>query len=102
VASLLARSKVPVAGFDVDADGIESLKKEFEHAGYDHLLTILDVTDRPGILKLRDAVLEEFGRVDAVLSNVGIDFFGPLEELDLDKALRCLEINVIAAVRRQL
>ncbi len=95
VATLLARSKVPVAGFDVDKEGIESLKKEFEKAGCDHLLTTVDIADRPGILKFRDQVLEKFGRVDVVLSNVGIGFFGPFEEVDLGKALKCLEINVI-------
>jgi short-subunit dehydrogenase len=95
VAKLLAGSKVPVAGFDVDADGIESLKKEFEEAGCDHLLMTLDVADRPGILKFRDKVLEKFGRVDVVVSNVGIGFFGPFEEVDLDKALKCMEINVV-------
>jgi short-subunit dehydrogenase len=95
VATLLARSKVPVAGFDVDKEGIESLKKEFEKAGCDHLLTTVDIADRPAILKFRDAVLAKFGRVDVVLSNVGIGFFGPFEEVDLEKALKCLEINVI-------
>jgi short-subunit dehydrogenase len=95
VARLLARSKVPVAGFDVDPEGIESLEKEFEEAGCDHLLMTLDIADRPGILKFRDQVLEKFGRVDVVLSNVGIGFFGPFEEVDLGKALKCLEINVI-------
>jgi short-subunit dehydrogenase len=95
VAKLLAASKVPVAGFDVDEDGIGSLKKEFEQAGCDHLLMTLDIADRPGILKFRDMVLEKFGRVDVVLSNVGIGFFGPFEEVDLEKALKCLEINVV-------
>jgi short-subunit dehydrogenase len=95
VAKLLAALKVPVAGFDVDEDGIESLKKEFEEAGCDHLLITLDISDRPGILKFRDAVLEKFGRVDVVVSNVGIGFFGPFEEVDLEKALKCMEINVI-------
>ena len=97
VAMLLARSKVPVAGFDVDKEGIESLAKEFEEAGCDHLLTTMNIADRPGILKFRDAVLAKFGRVDAVVSNVGVDCFGPFEELDLDKALKWLEINVIGA-----
>jgi len=95
VAMLLARSKVPVAGFDVDPEGISSLGKELEEAGCDHLLTTLDIADRTGILKFRDAVLDKFGRVDVVLSNVGIGFFGPFEEVDLEKALKCLEINVI-------
>jgi short-subunit dehydrogenase len=97
VAKLLAASKVPVAGFDVDEDGIESLKREFEEAGCDQLLITLDIADRPGILKFRDMVLEKFGRVDAVVSNVGIGFFGPFEEVDLEKALKCMEINVIGA-----
>jgi short-subunit dehydrogenase len=97
VAKLLAKAKVPVAGFDVDKEGIESLKKEFEEAGCDHLLITLDIADRPGILKFRDAVLDKFGRVDVVLSNVGIGFFGPFEEVDLEKALKCMEVNVIGA-----
>jgi short-subunit dehydrogenase len=95
VAKLLAKAKVPVAGFDVDKEGIESLKAEFEEAGCDHLLITLDIADRPGILKFRDMVLEKFGRVDVVLSNVGIGFFGPFEEVDLEKALKCMEINII-------
>jgi len=95
VAKLLAVSKVPVAGFDVDEDGLESLDKELAKAGCDHLLMTLDIADRPGILKFRDTVLEKFGRVDVVLSNVGIGFFGPFEEVDLERALKCLELNVI-------
>jgi short-subunit dehydrogenase len=35
--------------------------------------------------------------VDAVVSNVGIGFFGPFEEVDLEKALKCMELNVIGA-----
>ena len=95
VAKLLATSKTPVAGFDVDGDGVESLDRELDAAGCDHLLMTLDIADRPGILSFRDAVLEKFGRVDVVVSNVGIGFFGPFEEVDLEKALKCMEINVI-------
>lgn len=95
VARLLAGSKVPLAGFDVDGEGIGALRAELENAGCPNLLTALDITDRPGILRFRDAVLEKFKRVDVVLSNVGIGFFGPFEEVDLEKALKCFEINVI-------
>jgi short-subunit dehydrogenase len=95
VARLLARSKTPVAGFDLDEERIESLRKELDQAGCDNLLVTLDIADRPGILRFRDAVLEKFGRADVIVSNVGIGFFGPFEEVDLEKALKCLEINVI-------
>ncbi len=97
VARMLAASKDSVAGFDVDEDKVTTLRGELERTGGRHLLEVLDVCDRDGILRFRDRVLKEYGHVDTVLSNVGIGFFGPFEEIDLEKALRCLEINVIGA-----
>jgi short-subunit dehydrogenase len=94
VAKMLAEQDYTIAGFDMDAGGIESLKKEL---GDKHYLTALDITDRAGILNFRDEVLKRYGMVDTVLSNVGIGFFGPFEEVSLEKALKCLEINVIGA-----
>jgi short-subunit dehydrogenase len=95
VAKMLASGGDSIAGFDVDSKGIASLQKELRGIGGDHLLATLDITDRKGILKFRDSVLKKFGRVNSVLSNVGIGFFGPFEEVNLEKALKCLEINVI-------
>ncbi len=97
VAKLLAEKGCSVAGFDVDGGGIASLEKELNAIGGDHLLETIDITDRKRILKFRDRVLSKYGHVDTVLSNVGIGFFSPFEEADLDKALKCLDINVIGA-----
>ncbi len=97
VARLLAENGDSVAGFDVDMEGIESLKNELRVIGGDHLLQTMDITDRKGIITFREAVLKKYGRVDTVLSNVGIGFFGPFEEIDLEKAYKCFEINVIGA-----
>lgn len=96
VAKLLDEKGYAVAGFDVDADGLASLAKELT-GGDRHHLVALDISDRPGIRGFSRDVLDKYGKVDTVLSNVGIGFFGPFEELDLDAALRCLEINVIGA-----
>ena len=94
-AVILAKKGHTLAGFDLDEDSLKSLGVELDRIGGDHYLTGLNITDRPGILAFRDKVLEKFGRVDAVLSNVGIGFFGPFEEVNLESALKCLEINVI-------
>lgn len=100
-AKLLAAAGDIVAGFDVDAGRLASLQAELDSmgrpAGTAHYLVQLDITDRTGIARFRDEVLTRYGRVDTVLSNVGIGFFGPFEELDLDAARRCLDINVIGA-----
>ena len=94
VARKLARAGDSIAGFDIDEPGVASLQRELEEGGGEHLLTALNITDRKGILAFRDRVLEKFGHVDVVLSNVGVGFFGPFEEVDLEKAHRCFEINV--------
>jgi NAD(P)-dependent dehydrogenase (short-subunit alcohol dehydrogenase family) len=96
-ALLLAKKGATVAGFDVDGEGVRSLAAELDRLGARHHLIELDVTDRKGILRFRDEVLARFGHVDTVVSNVGVGFFGPFEEIDLDAALRCFEINVIGA-----
>ena len=95
VAKMLADAGHSVAGFDVDAQGIASLDKELKDIGGDHLLETIDITDRPAIKKFCDQVLARYGQVDTVLSNVGIGFFSPFEEVNLEKALQCLDINVI-------
>jgi len=97
VATMLAEAGHSVAGFDCDSEGIGSLKEELKRIGGDHLLEAIDITDRPAIIQFRDRVLARYGHVDTVLSNVGIGFFSPFEEVDLEKALKCLEINVIGA-----
>ncbi len=96
-AKMLAEAGCSIAGFDVDADRLATLKKELGDIGGEHLLDTIDITDRKKIIKFRDRVLEKYGQVDTVLSNVGIGFFSPFEEADLDKALKCLDINVIGA-----
>ncbi|HOD13813.1 MAG TPA: SDR family NAD(P)-dependent oxidoreductase [Spirochaetota bacterium] len=97
VATMLAGEGYSVAGFDVDAKGVKSLEKELKQIGGDHLVEVLDITDRPGIKKFSNRVLEKYGHVDTVLSNVGIGFFSPFEEANLEKALKCLDINIIGA-----
>ncbi len=95
VAKILAASGNTVAGFDVDPEGIDSLRSELDQTGGKHLLQVMDICDRPGIVEFRNQVLKTFGHADTVLSNVGIGFFGPFEEIDLEAAAKCMEINVI-------
>lgn len=97
VAEMLAASGDSIAGFDVDAEHIDDLRNRLAEIGGNHYLDVIDITDRKKVMGFRDQVLEKFGKVDTVLSNVGIGFFGPFEEVDLEAAKKCFEINVIGA-----
>jgi len=92
-ALLCADRGMSIAGFDMDKEGLKSLGMELESRGCEHLLEELNITDRTGIKAFSRRVLDKFGRVDTVLSNVGVGFFGPFEEVDLEKAVTCFEIN---------
>jgi short-subunit dehydrogenase len=96
-ALLLAERGVSIAGFDLDEAGLKSLADELDARGVDHHLVPLDIRDRAGVRAFRDQVIAKWGHVDTVMSNVGVPFFGPFEEVDLDAALRAFEINVIGA-----
>ncbi len=95
VAKMLARSGDSIAGFDMSKEDLDTLGQELTALGAKHYLTPLNILDREGVKKFGDEVMARFGRVDTVLSNIGIGFFGPFEEVDLDKAARCIEINVM-------
>ena len=41
-------------------------------------------------------IVEQFGRLDAIVNNAGINANGPVEELDLDAVRRVLDINVLS------
>jgi short-subunit dehydrogenase len=97
VATMLAEQGHSVAGFDVDAAGIKSLEVEMKKIGGNHLFEVIDITDRAKIKKFSARVLERYGYIDTVLSNLGIGFFSPFEEANLEKALKCLDINIIGA-----
>jgi short-subunit dehydrogenase len=98
VAKLLMQAGHSVSGFDVDATAVASLQKEFsKYKDSQYHLESFDITNRPRIKAFTNNVLSKFGKVDTVLSNIGIGFFGPFEEIDMEKALKCFEINVIGA-----
>ena len=59
VAKMLVSAGHRVAGFDMDAEGIESLQRDLDAYGSDHLLEELDIRNRSGILAFRDRVLEK-------------------------------------------
>jgi NAD(P)-dependent dehydrogenase (short-subunit alcohol dehydrogenase family) len=60
----------------------------------DHSLALkLDVTDTKQIAASVKAAIDKFGRIDVLVNNAGIGYFGSFEESSLDEARRMFEIN---------
>ncbi|ABZ92652.1 Short chain dehydrogenase [Leptospira biflexa serovar Patoc strain 'Patoc 1 (Ames)'] len=99
VSLMLASQGYTICGFDIEKKYLDSLADELNQLKAKFHLETLSVTDSDKILKFKDTVLKKFGSVDTVVSNVGIGFFGPFEEVNLVKALQCFDINVIGCAR---
>jgi NADP-dependent 3-hydroxy acid dehydrogenase YdfG len=58
------------------------------------LLLELDVTQPAQITAAVKAAQDKFGRIDVLVNNAGIGYFGSLEESELDEVRKMFEINV--------
>src|SRR5258708_19360708 len=60
-----------------------------------HALVLeLDVTRHDQVEAAIRATIDKFGRIDVLVNNAGIGYFGSLEESDIDEARRMFEINL--------
>jgi short-subunit dehydrogenase len=57
-----------------------------------------DVTDDVAVQALADAALEEFGRIDVWINNVGTGVFGPFQDAPLALHRRTIEANLFGAL----
>jgi len=59
----------------------------------------LDVTDEKQIKEAVRATLEKFGKIDVLVNNAGIGYFGAIEESEEAEVRRMFEINVFGLAR---
>ncbi|MEV6630241.1 SDR family oxidoreductase [Actinoplanes sp. NPDC051470] len=76
-------------------------KAAAELTAYSPDLTVveLDVTDQAAADRAVAAVLDDAGRLDAVVNNAGMIFAGPVEAFTDQEAARQLDVNVLGALR---
>ncbi len=92
VALTLAEKGYMVAVNDLDTP--ERILQELEQAGARTLSVPGDVSDEGSVRGMVEAVVGEFGRVDALVNNAGISAIVPAEETTLADWRRVLEVNL--------
>ncbi len=76
----------------VDRDGQELLSASM---GLDGAAAfIFDVSEPDQVDEMTAAVMDRFGRIDAVVNNAGVADFGPLEETSFERWRRVMETNL--------
>ena len=67
-----------------------------EQAGGQCLEFVGDISQEQVVLRLCDAVVQRWGRCDALVNNAGISFIAPAETIAVDDFRRVLEVNLVA------
>ena len=71
VARVLGREGASVAGLDIDGAANGDTQQEIESLGANFLALDCDVGDKLSVKRSIDAVIDRFGRIDAVVNNAG-------------------------------
>ena len=92
------------AGADVIASsrsmsGVESVATEIEKAGRRTLRLTSDVSDRSSLERLRDATLQEFGKIDILVNSAGITRRIPTLECTEEIWHSIMDINLTGTFR---
>jgi NAD(P)-dependent dehydrogenase (short-subunit alcohol dehydrogenase family) len=96
IAHALAGRGARVVAVDVDADGIGVLANELGERVLPHRA---DVADPEAFQGVRSAALQQFGRIDVVVNNVGVLTNGLPQDIPPTEWQRILDINLMSVVR---
>lgn len=81
------------------AEQVERAAAEIEALGRRSLRTTCDVTDRPSVQALHDAVMEKFGKVDILVNAAGITLKGPTLDVNEADWARVMDTNLTGTLR---
>ncbi|MCR8724082.1 SDR family NAD(P)-dependent oxidoreductase [Frigidibacter sp. ROC022] len=88
----LAREGARVIGVDLDAQALAAAMPE----GARHMAQVCDVADEAQVQDCLAAVIERYGRLDALSNNAGVlCHTAPITEIDSDDWARVLGVNLI-------
>ncbi|QEC52863.1 NADP-dependent 3-hydroxy acid dehydrogenase YdfG [Anseongella ginsenosidimutans] len=79
---------------DIQPQGLESTLKEIKGQGCNARSFIMDVGNEESVQEVMEKVIAEYGGLDIVINNAGIDYTKSIEELSLDEWDRVMSVNL--------
>ena len=75
-------------------DRLDEIAEQIRGRGGRALSHAVDVTRRDDVERLVGAAVEEFGRLDVLVSNAGVSKIGPVADLDVDGWSAMIDVNL--------
>ncbi|WHZ20726.1 MAG: 3-hydroxybutyrate dehydrogenase [Rhodanobacteraceae bacterium] len=97
IATLYAKEGAKVAIADLNRQAADATAAELKKAGGQAIGIGMDVTDEAAVNAGVDAVVNNWGRIDVLVSNAGIQIVHPLEQFSLAEWKKLLAIHLDGA-----
>ncbi|GLK92417.1 short-chain dehydrogenase [Achromobacter xylosoxidans] len=91
---MLAAEGARVAVADIDEQRAHTLAAKLKREGTDVMACIMDVGVVADVQNGLDAVVRQFGKLDAIVNSAGVDVTAPIDKLDADVWERVLRTNL--------
>ncbi len=83
-AKILAAEGMSIALADIEEGALQRAVEEITSAGGTAAPFVVDVKDRQAMAAAKDAVLGQFGKVNLIFNNAGVNAMAPIDELTYD------------------
>ncbi len=94
ICSTLAEAGATVVIGDIQAEKAEALAAELKHAGLNAVFKRLDLSDAKSVEDTINSIKAEFGSLDVLINNAGIDFTKPITELSVAEWDAAMNVNL--------
>lgn len=90
----LSKAGAIVALADIKPDGLKKTAKEITDTGCEAQTYVLDVSDLESVERVVGDVTKDFGKLDFVINNAGVDYTKSVEEISYDEWAKVIDVNL--------
>jgi NADP-dependent 3-hydroxy acid dehydrogenase YdfG len=94
ICKTMAEDGAKVIATDVNESKLEKMVNEISGSGGNIKSYSMNVADEKNVEEVINKIIEEYGNIDAVINNAGIDFTKSIEEISYDEWNKVIQVNL--------
>lgn len=94
ICHVLADAGIATIVADVRIELAEKVAQNLRESGKEAMAVMLDVTNSEQVETVTDKIISQYGKVDVLVNNAGVDLTVPIEEMPVEEWDRILNVNL--------